>query len=83
VEDWSDIVAVAAGWFFTAGLKSDGTVVATGFEDGSIDEWSGIVAVAAGDYHLVGLKEDGTVVAAGRNNYGSRNVYAWDVKLPD
>ncbi len=35
VSGWRDIVAVAAGaaWH-TVGLKSDGTVVATGYEDG-------------------------------------------------
>ena len=30
VSDWRDIVAVAAGNFFTVGLRSDGTVVAAG-----------------------------------------------------
>ncbi len=47
---WTDIVAVAAGWNHTVGLKSDGTVVAVGLNDkGQIDvgAWSGIVAVAA------------------------------------
>lgn len=30
VSGWRDIVAVAAGWFHTMGLRSDGTVVAAG-----------------------------------------------------
>jgi len=30
VGDWTDIVQVAAAWHHTAGLKSDGTVVAVG-----------------------------------------------------
>ena len=30
VNDWHNIVAVAAGWRRTIGLKSDGTVVAVG-----------------------------------------------------
>ena len=31
VDDWEDIVAIAAGTGITLGLKSDGTVVATGY----------------------------------------------------
>ena len=30
VDDWTDIVQVAAGGYHTIGLKSDGTVVAVG-----------------------------------------------------
>lgn len=33
VSEWTDIVAVAAGWSHTVGLKSDGTVVAVGDND--------------------------------------------------
>jgi hypothetical protein len=32
VGDWTDIIQVAAGYSHTVGLKSDGTVVATGAE---------------------------------------------------
>ena len=31
MSEWSDIVAISAGYGFTLGLKSDGTVVATRF----------------------------------------------------
>ena len=50
------------------GLKSDGTVVAVGWNDHgqcNVGDWTGIVQVAAGGYHTIGLKSDGTVVAAG------------------
>ena len=30
MSEWTDIVAVAAGYYHTVGLKSDGTVVAVG-----------------------------------------------------
>ena len=30
MDDWNDIIAVAAGKLHTLGLKSDGTVLATG-----------------------------------------------------
>ena len=78
-----DTIAVretlAAGNSHTVGLKTDGTVVAVGWNsDGRCDVsgWTDIVAVAAGCDHTVGLKSDGTVVAVG-DNYYSRNVSGW------
>ncbi|MCX5991283.1 MAG: PKD domain-containing protein [Chloroflexi bacterium] len=59
---------VAAGYNHTVGLKSDGTVVAVGynqFGQCNVGSWSGIQQVAAGYDYTVGLKSDGTVVAAG------------------
>ncbi|MCL2217486.1 MAG: TIR domain-containing protein [Defluviitaleaceae bacterium] len=63
-----------AGFSNTIGLKSNGTVVATGIDTG---EWRGIVAIYAGFNHLVGLKADGTVVAAGENDYGQCDTGEW------
>ena len=57
---------VSAGSNHTVGLKSDGAVVAVGWNKyGQCDvaDWRDIVAVSAGPYHTVGLKSDGTVVA--------------------
>jgi NOL1/NOP2/fmu family ribosome biogenesis protein len=71
---------VAAGGFHTLGLKSDGTVVAVGYNEyGQCDvgEWTDIVQVAAGGYHTVGLKSDGTAVAVGYNGNGECNVGRW------
>jgi alpha-tubulin suppressor-like RCC1 family protein len=67
---------VAAGGRHTVGLKSDGTVVALGWNgDGQCDvgNWTDIIQVAAGGWtfsdtaggHTVGVKSDGTVVATG------------------
>ncbi len=45
VSDWTDIVSVSAGAYHTVGLKSDGTVVATGDnDDGQCDvsDWTDI-----------------------------------------
>jgi hypothetical protein len=50
------------------GLKTDGTVVAVGwnyYTQCYVGGWTDIVQVAAGDAHTVGVKSDGTVVAAG------------------
>lgn len=84
VSSWTDIVSIVAGSEISAGLRADGTVVATGLnaEKWNVESWSDIVMLAAGDYYLVGLRADGTVVAAGTNdsNYSERgqlDVSGW------
>jgi alpha-tubulin suppressor-like RCC1 family protein len=65
---WFDITQVAASWYFTVGLKSDGTVVAVGDNltgQCNVGNWIDITQVAAGTSHTVGLKSDNTVVAVG------------------
>jgi len=77
---WTNITHVAAGYEYTVGLKSDGTVVAVGNNrEGqcNVGGWSNITQVAAGAAHTVGLKSDGTVAAVGNNYYGQRNVGGW------
>jgi len=71
---------VEAGGYHTVGLKSDGTVVAVGYNYGgqcNVSGWTGITQVAAGVNHTVGLKADGTVVAVGSNDWGQCNVASW------
>ena len=71
---------VAAGWHHTVGLKSDGTLVAVGyngFGQCEVGGWTEITQVAAGSHHTVGLKSDGTVVAVGDNEYGQCDVGGW------
>ena len=71
---------IAAGVDHTVGLKSDGTVVAVGWNEYgqcNVSDWTDIVSVAAGDYHTVGLKSDGTVVAVGKNGKGQCQVSGW------
>jgi len=71
---------LAAGGFHTAGFKSDGTVVAVGYNsDGQcgVGGWTDITQVGAGSDHTVGLKSDGTVVAVGDNDNGQCNVGGW------
>jgi hypothetical protein len=71
---------VDGGHLHTAGLKSDGTVVAAGLNNYgqcNVGNWTDIVQVAADDYHTAGLKSDGTVVAVGRNYYGECDVDDW------
>ena len=72
---------VAAGEYYTVGLKADGTVVAVGRSDfGQCDvgSWEDIIYGTAGSAHTVGLKDDGTVVAVGGGAYGQCDVGAWE-----
>ena len=78
--EWFDIIQIDAGYYFTVGLKSDGTVAAVGNnENGACDVggWTGINQTAAGSGHTVGLKSDGTVVAVGHDWYGQCDVGNW------
>ena len=72
VSAWTEIAQITAGHYHTAGLKSNGTVVAIGKNNNGqadIEAWTDIIQVSAGADHTVGLKSDGTVVAVGLNNY--------------
>lgn len=81
---YDDIIAEAQAGGHAVGLRSNGTVVATGNNirgEGDVSDWTDIIAVSAysdwWDGHTVGLKSDGTVVATGDNYYGQCNVSGW------
>jgi alpha-tubulin suppressor-like RCC1 family protein len=76
---WTEIIQVAAGYYYTVGLKDDGTVVVVGDCDWGqyISDWAGIIQVATGMAHTVGLKSDGTMVAVGDYSWGQCNVDSW------
>jgi alpha-tubulin suppressor-like RCC1 family protein len=77
VDDWTDIVQVAAGCRHTVGLRSDGSVVAVGandYDQCAVDDWTDMVQVAAGCLHTVGLRSDGTVVTTGWDDFGGLTV---------
>ena len=81
MEDWEDIIAIAAGDWHTVGLRSDGTVVSTkpdsdkhpGLYLGAYNvegaDWTNIIEISAGCGITVGLKEDGSVIAVGYNDH--------------
>jgi len=78
--------AVAGGYEYSVGLKTNGTVVTVGDESKKdwklgVRSWHDIVAVAASFRHIVGLKADGTVVVTGYkdkyDDYGQLNVSGW------
>ena len=61
------------------GLKSDGTVVATGYnQEGQceVSGWKDMIAISAGG-NTFGLKKDGTVVVAGENVWKQYDVLEW------
>ena len=66
VQDWKDIVSVAASGELTAGLRSDGTVVVTYDEDldfrKAVSHWEDIIQIGAAGRSVVGLKADGSIV---------------------
>ena len=81
----ANIVAIAAGNYFSVALKSDGTVWAWG--SGTFGQLgnaantnssfavqttglTSVIAIATGYYHSIALKSDGTVWDWGYNHYG-------------
>ena len=86
---WADIIAVAAGNVHTAtntgrshtvGLRSDGTVLATGWDgDGQcqVVAWRQVTTIAAGRRRTVGFCADGTALAVGRTAERQCEVGTW------
>jgi tetratricopeptide (TPR) repeat protein len=80
---WEEITQrerISAGDKHTVGLRSDGTVVAAGWNkygQCDVSGWTDVVAVSAGYGHTVGLRSDGTVVAVGYNDGGQCDVSGW------
>jgi len=74
----SNVVAVAAGRYYSLAVRSDGTVAAWGSNSsGQTNVPSGlsnVVAVAGGDSHSLALRSDGTVVGWGWNLMGQTSV---------
>ncbi len=81
----SGMVAIAAGYYHSVALKSDGTVWAWGRNDqGQLGDSSGtdqytpvevsgltdVIAIASGSYHVLALKADGTIWTWGLGSNG-------------
>jgi hypothetical protein len=75
----SGVTAIAAGDGHTVALKTNGSVVAWGYNgfgqtNVPVAAQSGVTAIAAGWGHTVALKSDGSVLAWGNNDYGQTTV---------
>ena len=67
-------ITVDAGYWYSLGIKSDGTVAAWGSnvagETNVPTDLSDVVSVSAGNFHNLALKSDGTVTAWGADTSG-------------
>ena len=76
-QQWRNIIAVSAGSRFTAGLKSDGSLILAGAAGSEQSSVKGIAAVSLGNSHFVALRTDGFVDAIGDNDYGQCDTQRW------
>jgi endonuclease/exonuclease/phosphatase family metal-dependent hydrolase len=76
----TNLIAVAAGAWFSVGLRPDGTVTTWGDNSsGQCDVPAGLqdaVAIAAGGYHSLAIRANGTVAAWGANDSGQTTLPA-------
>ena len=88
---WKDVVQVAAGDWFTAGLTSSGKILITHPSDEIIngtnlytgvfqaEKWTDIVYIAAGCGNIIGIDKNGVIHAAGNNDNQQRdNALKWE-----
>ena len=76
----SSTTQIAAGYYHTAGLQDDHTVVAVGsnaYGQTDVGTWKNITGIAAGGYHTLGVTLSGDVQAVGLNNYNQIDVGSW------
>ena len=89
--EWRNVVQVAAGDWFTAGLTSSGRVLITHPSDEIIEgtslytgvfeaeKWTDIVYIAAGCGNIIGIDAHGRIHAAGNNDNRQRdNALKWE-----
>ncbi len=91
VSSWQNVIAIAAGDWFTAGLTQNGDILITRPSDEvreqhdmfigacSAADWTGIISIAAGCGNIIGIDENGNIHAAGNNNSQQRsNALLWE-----
>jgi hypothetical protein len=69
----TNLTKIAAGWWHTLALKSDGSIVGWGanyYGEAAPPTGNDFTAVAAGSEHSLALKSDGSIVGWGGNEYG-------------
>ncbi len=71
--DGNDFVAIAAGKRHCLALKSDGSLVAWGYNNHgecNVPDGTDFTAIAAGTYHSLALQSDGSIVVWGDDSLG-------------
>ena len=80
---WTDIAAVAISPFHTVGVKTDGTVAASGdiqYGQCQVEDWTDIQAAAAGEVPVgcVIVSREGEILGRGRNRReGDHDPLTW------
>jgi len=80
LDRFRNVTSIAIGSSHLVALRSDGTVIASGWASDGQDDvsgWTDVVSVYAGRNWSVGLRSDGTVVATGRNDNSQTEVSTW------
>lgn len=79
-KEWTEICSVSAGYKNLFGLRTDGTVVATGNNESgqcNVSNWKDVITLDACYEHTVALKSDGTAYATGKNTDGRCLIENW------
>lgn len=84
---WKDITAISSSVWGYVGLKSDGTVVSTIYDEcvqRDVSGWRDIVAVAAGETSFIGLNSKGKLVVAGSEKKipSLSSITSWNNIMP-
>lgn len=81
VENWTDIVSIAASENYVAGLRSDGTVVTAVLEEFkgdisksalAVEKWTDVTSIFIDSNTTFGVQSDGTVLVAGDKEVASK-----------
>ena len=68
VDSWTNLTQLALGEYHTAGLREDGTVVATGNNHSGqceVEDWKDIVYISVGESCTLGINKEGRLLVAG------------------
>ena len=85
---WTDVVSIASGTGYFAGVKANNTAVGHGrntdpegrgnYSDISVEGWRNITQMAVGRCNAFGLTREGYVLCSGRNDFGQMDaVRTW------
>lgn len=84
-EEWTNVVAVAAGHGSSFGVRTDGTVLYAGNERlENVEYWENMIDVQPWNFGAVGLTKDGTILAMHPQDYGEefeimqKNMTSWE-----